>query len=63
MLLENVVFDIWIIFLSVLNVWARIFKRIWGPGIVSKEWISSAYVAWLAGTITLFLLGSQAPIE
>ncbi len=38
--------------------WARIFKRVWGPGIDSKEWIPPAYVAWRAGTITLFLLGS-----
>ncbi len=38
--------------------WARIFKRLWSPGIDSKEWIPSAYLAWRAGTITLFLLGS-----
>ncbi len=38
--------------------WARIFKRLWSPGIDSKEWISPAYVAWRAGTIALFLLGS-----
>ncbi len=25
--------------------WARIFKCLWGPGIDSKEWIPSAYVA------------------
>ncbi len=37
---------------------ARIFKRVWGPGIDSKEWIPPAYVAWRGGTITLFLLGS-----
>ncbi len=37
--------------------WARIFKRLWNPGIDSKEWIPPAYVAWRAGTITLFLLG------
>ncbi len=37
---------------------ARIFKRLWSPGIDSKEWIPPAYVAWRAGTITLFLLGS-----
>ncbi len=36
----------------------RIFKRLWSPGIDSKEWIPPAYVAWRAGTITLFLLGS-----
>jgi len=34
---------------------ARIFKRLWSPGIDSKEWIPLAYVAWRAGTITLFL--------
>ncbi len=38
--------------------WARIFKRAWGPGIDSKEWIPSAYVAWRAGKTSLFLLGS-----
>ncbi len=38
--------------------WARIFKRLWSPGIDSKEWIPPAYVAWRAGMITLFLLGS-----
>ncbi len=41
--------------------WARIFKRIWSPGIDPKEWIPPAYVAWRAGTITLFLLGSYSP--
>ncbi len=34
---------------------AGIFKRVWGPVIDSKEWIPPAYVAWRAGTITLFL--------
>jgi hypothetical protein len=38
--------------------WARIFKRLRSPGIDSKEWIPLAYVAWRAGTIILFLLGS-----
>ncbi len=28
---------------------ACIFKRVWGPGIDSKEWIPPAYVAWRAG--------------
>ncbi len=37
---------------------AGIFERVWGPGIDSKEWIPPAYVAWRAGTITLFLLGA-----
>ncbi len=39
---------------------ARIFKRLWSRGIDSKEWIPPAYVAWRAGTITLFLF---APID
>jgi hypothetical protein len=43
---------------KMLLTWARIFKRWWSPGIDSKEWIPPAYVAWRAGTITLFLLGS-----
>ncbi len=34
------------------------FKRSWSPGIDSKEWIPPAYLAWRAGTLTLFLLGS-----
>jgi hypothetical protein len=37
---------------------ARIFKRLLSPRIDSKEWIPPAYVAWRAGTITLFFLGS-----
>ncbi len=37
---------------------ARIFIRLWSPGIDSKVLIPQAYVAWRAGTITLFLLGS-----
>ncbi len=36
----------------------RTFKCLWGPGIDSKEWIPPAYVAWRAGTKTLFLLGA-----
>jgi hypothetical protein len=40
---------------------ARIFKLAWGPGIDSNELIPPAYVAWRAGTITLFLLGSKSP--
>jgi hypothetical protein len=40
---------------------ARIFKRLWSPGIDSKELIPPAYVAWRAGTITLFLLGAWPP--
>ncbi len=37
---------------------ARSFKCLWGPGIDSKEWIPPAYVAWRAGTKTLFLLSA-----
>jgi hypothetical protein len=40
---------------------ARIFKGLWSPGIDSKESIPPAYVAWRAGTITLFLLGAYSP--
>jgi hypothetical protein len=43
---------------GISGIWARIFKRVWGPGIDSKEWIPPAYVAWRAGMIALFLLGS-----
>jgi hypothetical protein len=35
---------------------ARIFKLLKSPRI--KEWIPPAYLAWRAGTTTLFLLGS-----
>ncbi len=34
------------------------FKRLWSTGNDSKELIPPAYVAWQAGTLTLFLLGS-----
>jgi hypothetical protein len=37
---------------------ARIFKLLSSPRIDSKESIQPAYVAWRAGTTTLFLLGS-----
>ncbi len=37
---------------------ARICKRLWSPGIDTKASIPPAYVAWRAGTITLFLLGA-----
>ncbi len=37
---------------------ARIFKRLWSPGIDSKASIPPAYVAWRAGMITLFLLSA-----
>ncbi len=39
----------------------RYFKLIRSPGIDYKESIPPAYVAWRAGTTTLFLLGSQPP--
>jgi hypothetical protein len=35
-----------------------IFKLVRNPRIDSKESILAAYLAWRAGTITLFLLGS-----
>ncbi len=38
-----------------------IFKLLWSPEIGSKESIPPAYVAWRAGTKTLFLLGSWPP--
>ena len=38
-----------------------IFKHLCIPRIDSKESILPAYVAWRAGTITLFLLGSLPP--
>jgi hypothetical protein len=44
--------------LIVFLIGARIFERLWSPGIDTKELIPPAYVAWRAGTITLFLLGS-----
>ncbi len=37
---------------------ARIFKRLWSPEIDSRVLIPPSSVAWRAGTITLFLLGS-----
>jgi hypothetical protein len=37
---------------------ARIFKSLWSPGIDPKASIPTAYVAWRAGTITIFLLGA-----
>ena len=37
---------------------ARIFILLRSPGIDSKESIPPAYVAWRAGTTTIFLLGS-----
>jgi hypothetical protein len=41
--------------------WSRIFKRLWSPGIDSKEWIPRAYVAWRVGTRILFLVCSYPP--
>ncbi len=40
---------------------ARIFKHLWSPGLDSKELISPAYIAWQAGTITLFLYSVPSP--
>ncbi len=40
---------------SIRTTRASIFKRLWSPEIDSKERIPPAYVAWRAGTITLFL--------
>jgi hypothetical protein len=37
---------------------AGIFKPLWSPGIDTKASNPPAYVAWRAGTITLFLLGA-----
>ena len=41
----------------VTQIRARIFKHLRSPEIDSKELIPPAYVAWRAGTTTLFLLG------
>ena len=38
--------------------WAGIFKPLWSPGIDAKASTPPAYVAWRAGTITLFLVGA-----
>ncbi len=38
-----------------------IFKHWRSPGIDSEQLISPAYVAWRAGTTTLFLIGFSAP--
>ncbi len=40
---------------------AGIFKPLWRPGIDAKASIPPAYVAWRAGTITLFLLCASPP--
>ncbi len=39
--------------------WARIFKRLRGSEINLKESLPSAYVAWLAGSITLFVVPAR----
>jgi hypothetical protein len=41
----------------VTQIRVRIFKHLRSPEIDSKELISPAYVAWRAGTTTLFVLG------
>jgi hypothetical protein len=38
--------------------WARIIKRVLGPGFDSKEKNSTAYVAWRPSIIIVILLGS-----
>ncbi len=38
-----------------------IFKLLRSPGIASKESVPPAFVAWSAGTTTLFLLGAYLP--
>ncbi len=47
--------------LAWITAWARIFKRLWSPGIDFTEWIPPAYVAWRAVTITLFLYSVPSP--
>ncbi len=42
---------------------AQIFKLLRSPKIESKEQIPPGFVAWRAGTTTLFPLGSLAPID
>jgi hypothetical protein len=44
--------------IAVLQIRAGIFKPLWSPGIDARASIPPAYVAWRAGTITLFLLGA-----
>ena len=46
------------LYFSYRPVRAGIFKPLWSPGIDAKASIPPAYVAWRAGTITLFLLGA-----
>jgi hypothetical protein len=43
---------------QMMGIRARILNGYGAPEVDSKEWIPPAYVAWRAGTITLFLLGS-----
>jgi hypothetical protein len=45
----------------ILGVSGGIFKLLWSPEIDSEESIPPSYVAWWAGTRTLFLLGSWPP--
>ncbi len=61
-IIQNISFYFWYLSLTAsLFCWSRIFKRLWSPGIDSKEWIPRAYVAWRAGTRTLFLVCSYPP--
>jgi hypothetical protein len=61
-LLDSSIIKYLLIYLLVSNLKADIrdgiFKLLRSPGIDSKEPILPAYVAWQAGTTTLFLLGS-----
>jgi hypothetical protein len=43
-------------------IWARICKRLRSPDIDSKESIPTAYVAWQAGTATLFDVPATATL-
>ncbi len=53
--------DLCLVYPLFMLVGGGIFKLLWSPEIDSKESIPSAYVAWRAGTKTLFLLGSWPP--
>ncbi len=47
-------------FEKICQTWARIFKRLWSPGIESKEWIPPAYVTRYDNPIPIWFL---APID
>jgi hypothetical protein len=46
------------IYYSKITEEAGTFKPLWSPGIDTKASTPPAYVAWRAGTITLFLVGA-----